>query len=111
MTNEERELIMRDMSGEQRDRYRQILRELGSKLKIPNGRRLSLKELIDSGKISVPEELRPAIEAFAERDAMGPEIGAPAIDFCLKRLDGEEYVRLSDFKNKRPVALIFGSYT
>ena len=111
MTNEERELIMKDMSEEQRDGYRQILRELGRELKISDGRRLSLKELIDSGKIPVPEELRPAIESFAERDAMGPEIGAPAIDFCLKRLDAGEYIRLSDFQNKRPVAVIFGSYT
>ena len=45
-----------------------------------------------------------------QRRAGGPNVGAPAPDFKLKRSDGGE-VRLSSFKGKRPVVLVFGSYT
>lgn len=37
--------------------------------------------------------------------------GDPAPDFELKKLGSQERVRLSDFKGKKPVALVFGSYT
>jgi Ca2+-binding EF-hand superfamily protein len=39
------------------------------------------------------------------------EAGKPAPDFKLKSLDGKREVQLSSFAGKRPVALIFGSYT
>ena len=38
-------------------------------------------------------------------------MGDPAPDFELTRLDGKGTVKLSSFKGKRPVALVFGSYT
>ena len=44
-------------------------------------------------------------------------VGDPAADFNLPRLDPEthrptgERVRLADFRGRRPVALVFGSYT
>ncbi len=38
------------------------------------------------------------------------KVGMAAPDFKLKRSDGGE-VRLSSFKGKRPVVLVFGSYT
>lgn len=34
-----------------------------------------------------------------------------APDFALKTLDGTETIRLSDFRGKKPVVLIFGSFT
>lgn len=37
--------------------------------------------------------------------------GAPAPDFSLTSPDGTRQVRLSDFRGKQPVVLIFGSYT
>ena len=37
--------------------------------------------------------------------------GDVAPDFELKTLDGKQTVKLSSFRGKRPVALIFGSYT
>jgi peroxiredoxin len=43
-----------------------------------------------------------------------PKVGADAADFKLYRLDDkkqENPVKLSDFKGKKPVVLIFGSYT
>ena len=39
------------------------------------------------------------------------KVGDPAPDFELTRLDGKGTVKLSSFKGKRPVALVFGSYT
>src|SRR5436190_3490446 len=39
------------------------------------------------------------------------EIGQPAPDFALKALDGGATVRLSSFRGKQPVVLVFGSYT
>lgn len=38
------------------------------------------------------------------------KVGMAAPDFKLKRNDGGE-VQLSSFKGKRPVVLVFGSYT
>src|SRR5436190_2095156 len=40
-----------------------------------------------------------------------PDEGELAPDFSLRTADGKETVTLSDFRGKRPVALIFGSYT
>jgi hypothetical protein len=34
-----------------------------------------------------------------------------APDFELKTTDGKTLVKLSDFRGKKPVALVFGSYT
>ena len=38
-------------------------------------------------------------------------VGDPASDFKLKTKDGNREVQLSSFKAKRPVVLVFGSYT
>ena len=38
-------------------------------------------------------------------------VGDPAPDFRLPLLDGSGWVELSSFRGKRPVVLIFGSYT
>ena len=40
-----------------------------------------------------------------------PKTGQPAVDFELKDIEGKETFRLSDYKGKKPVALIFGSFT
>jgi peroxiredoxin len=44
-------------------------------------------------------------------DATAPKVGDVAPDFELRDVDGENPVRLSDFKGKLPVALVFGSFT
>ena len=44
-------------------------------------------------------------------DARSPKLGQLAPDFELADHTGLRTARLSDFKDKRPVALIFGSYT
>ena len=38
-------------------------------------------------------------------------LGAPAPDFTLEPYQGDQAVTLSSFRDRRPVALIFGSYT
>ena len=47
----------------------------------------------------------------AEGDPEAPKVGDLAPDFELQDPSGEVRVRLSDFRGKRPVALVFGSYT
>ena len=44
-------------------------------------------------------------------DRQAPKVGDLAPDFELYDVNGENPVRLSSFKGKRPVALVFGSFT
>lgn len=44
-------------------------------------------------------------------DALAPKQGEPAPDFELWDVEGKVSVRLSNFQGKKPVALIFGSFT
>ena len=39
------------------------------------------------------------------------KVGDVAPDFQLKSPDGKKEVKLSDYQGKKPVALVFGSYT
>lgn len=41
----------------------------------------------------------------------GVEVGAEAPDFTLRMLNSDETVQLSKVIGKRPVVLVFGSYT
>jgi hypothetical protein len=41
----------------------------------------------------------------------GPNLDAPAPDFTLKSPDGKTTITLSDSKGKKPVVLVFGSFT
>jgi hypothetical protein len=44
-------------------------------------------------------------------DRKAPKVGELAPDFSLEDPSGRKQVQLSDFRGKRPVALMFGSYT
>lgn len=44
-------------------------------------------------------------------DAHAPKVGDLAPDFELSDSTGENQVRLSDFRDSKPVALVFGSFT
>jgi len=46
-----------------------------------------------------------------ELDRYSPKVGELAPDFTLSDTTGRVSVRLSDFRGKKPVALVFGSYT
>jgi hypothetical protein len=41
----------------------------------------------------------------------GPDIGDPAPDFTLNTHNGKQTIRLSQYRGKRPVVLVFGSFT
>jgi hypothetical protein len=44
-------------------------------------------------------------------DAKAPKVGDMAPDFCLSDPAGEHRVCLSDYRDRLPVALVFGSFT
>jgi hypothetical protein len=44
-------------------------------------------------------------------DALAPKVGDLAPDFELRDAKGENPVRLSQFRGRKPAALIFGSFT
>ena len=51
-------------------------------------------------------------KAWQEKfDALAPKVGDIAPDFTLYDVNGENRVSLSDFRGRKPMALIFGSYT
>jgi hypothetical protein len=51
------------------------------------------------------------LEWQIQADRHAPKVGDLAPDFSLEDPSGVTRVRLSDFRGKRPVALMFGSYT
>jgi len=55
------------------------------------------------------QRTRPA--SSGEREKSGPTVGTIAPDFSLEPPTGGKAVTLSSFAGKKPVALIFGSYT
>jgi hypothetical protein len=62
----------------------------------------------------MPGTLKNRREASAWQNRFNqyaPKVGDLAPDFELHDLRGEGSARLSDFRNKKPVALIFGSFT
>ncbi len=46
-----------------------------------------------------------------ESDKISPKVGDMAPDFVLHDTTGINQIRLSDFRDKKPVVLIFGSHT
>ncbi len=50
-------------------------------------------------------------ERQKELDASAPKAGDVAPDFELRDVNGENPVWLSEFREQKPVALIFGSFT
>ena len=46
-----------------------------------------------------------------QHDPLAPKAGDMAPDFELRDVNGENAVRLSDFRGQKPVALVFGSFT
>jgi hypothetical protein len=72
----------------------------------------------EDGLALAADVLLPAIEWRGEElswqlasDPRSPKVGDLAPDFELQDPEGVTRVRLSDFRGKRPVALVFGSYT
>ncbi len=57
-------------------------------------------------------DTRQKMRAWQKKyDAVAPKVGDAAPDFELYDTAGENPVRLSDYRGRQPVALIFGSFT
>ena len=57
------------------------------------------------------EDIRKLIKEHKARKDAAPTVGSVAPNFKLKTMDGEKSVELASFKGKKPVVLVFGSYT
>lgn len=67
-------------------------------------------ELIDEFKFNLGHRKRLMPEQ-KKVDAHAPRAGDMAPDFTLHDIEGQGAVTLSDFRRKKPVALVFGSFT
>lgn len=59
-------------------------------------------------------QLPPEAAAEMKKHGHGPgnlKPGDMAVDFDLKQLKSDKSIALSSFRGRRPVALVFGSYT
>ncbi len=110
ITKSERDQLMSSMSQEERVDFGQMLREIKAQAKDSGGAKTK-QEVMESRKSDCSEELQKRMDAVMRRDQMGPHEGETPPDFYLKMMGSEERVRLSSFKGKKPVALVFGSYT
>jgi peroxiredoxin len=54
---------------------------------------------------------RSLMSAQKTLDAKAPRAGDMAPDFTLYDIEGKDSVTLSDFRGKKSVALVFGSFT
>ena len=111
MQKSDRDQIMNRLNQEDRHNFRRIIQEIRTQMKTAPGQRIPARQILETCAEEMPETTRVALEAVMARDEMGPKIGDPPPDFYLKKMVSEERVRLSSFQGKRPVALIFGSYT
>lgn len=69
-----------------------------------------IQELLDDVKFVVQyRNMHMSIQKNLDQAA--PRAGDLAPDFTLSDVSGKESVTLSDFRGKKPVALVFGSFT
>ena len=69
-----------------------------------------ISELLDDAKFVVGYR-KETMKSQKLLDAQAPKAGDLAPDFTLSDVSGTESVTLSDFRDEKPVALVFGSYT
>ena len=67
-------------------------------------------ELYDDAKFILRYRVG-AMEVQKELDRSAPKAGDLAPDFTLYDISGTQPITLSDFRGKKPVALVFGSFT
>ena len=67
-------------------------------------------ELVNDAKTTI--QFRNKVSKWQKiQDRQAPKAGDMAPDFTLFDVSGTESVTLSDFRSKKPIALVFGSYT
>ena len=117
MRKAERDQILSTMDQEQRQDFGRILQELNVEAKADAGAGSSLTSVLESRRSQFSTKILTKLDAVVQRDQMGPKVGETPPDFVLKKSGSEEQVKLSSFtklsgsSGKRPVALVFGSYT
>jgi hypothetical protein len=110
MNKSERDQILGGMNGNERQDLRRVMREIQVESRESGGVR-SRQEVLESRRNDYSEESQKRMDAIMRRDQMGPREGETPHDLNLKRMGSEDRVRLSSFEGKRPVALVFSSYT
>ena len=69
-----------------------------------------LSEIIEELKFNIGYRKR-LMPAQKELNTNAPKMGDMAPDFTLYDVEGQNSVTLSNFRGKKPVALVFGSFT
>lgn len=69
-----------------------------------------ISELFDDAKFIVKFRTK-LVKKQKGLNQLAPKAGDIAPDFTLYDISGTESITLSDFRGKKPVALVFGSYT
>ena len=69
-----------------------------------------ISELFDDVKF-ISNFRKRVMKVQKDLDALAPKAGDLAPDFTLADISGTRSVTLSDFRGKKPVALVFGSFT
>ena len=69
-----------------------------------------LSEIVQEFKFNIGFR-RSLMSGQKALDAQAPRAGDVAPDFTLYDIEGQDSVTLSDFRGKKPVALVFGSFT
>ena len=110
MNKTERDKILSTMNTDQRADFGRMMQEIKSEARESGGAK-SKQGILEARKNDCSEELRKRLDAVMRRDQMGPHEGEVPLNFNLRRMGSEERVELSSFKGKKPVALVFGSYT
>ena len=67
-------------------------------------------EIIEEFKYNIGFR-KSLMSAQKKLDAEAPRAGDMAPDFTLFDIEGKDSVTLSEFRGKKPVALVFGSFT
>ena len=57
------------------------------------------------------DDIKKMIKDHKNKKDLAPSLGSDAPNFKLKRFDSEQTVELASFEGKKPVVLVFGSYT
>ena len=111
MQKGERDHMMTRLTQAERDDFRRIIRDMCARKKAASGHDVTARQVLEAQQGTLSPHLRLALEAVVARDEMGPQVGDYPPNFSLKRLDTDTRERLSSFRGKQPVALVFGSYT
>ena len=111
MQKSQRDSIIGRLSPEDRQNFRRVLGEVKTQLKAESRERIPARRILEICGDELSQEIREALQSVIKRDEMGPNIGQAPPNINLKLMGSEERVQISSFQGKRPVALVFGSYT